>query len=303
MLLVGGTKGEWVWPSAVPERLCARVQATLASFPTPVPRIQVLQVDSAAHATPLVRGAAEMSANGVWVVEDDFSEVGGIEGLGIVPRATVFGIPIADEARAIYHTVAPYLPRATVAPLAVYHGTDASAVPHIQKEGLQPSHGMLGEAVSVGTFWKATRYASRTHRYAWRQQGVLVRAYLDPGRTRVLDGTGKACPCADCGAVRARAAAYAQLRGLPPTYDAERTRVADHGGTWKADHDTAHVGVVVCSGGGVNSAGTPMYANKNAEWAVARPAERLELQSMAVLDMASMARPDWDPTQRDQRIV
>jgi hypothetical protein len=135
-----------------------------------------------------------------------------------------------------------------------------------------------------------------------------------------MDGTGVPCPCATCGDWRERAARYARRMGLPASYDMERTRVADHVGSWMAEgYDTAYVPVVKCSGGGISvnksqhvkhaskddidrSKGVPMFANKNEEYAVARPHERLEVQCVALLDMGSMAHPDWNPLQRTQTI-
>lgn len=304
-LLVAGPDGSWTWPTALPPRFVARATPSPLwhSRGSGAGDVTVIRVSSSCHAAPCVRSRRDMSADGVWVVDDDFTEQGGIPALGVAPRAAVFGIGISPATVVAWRaTVASgAVPPADVAPRAVYHGTDASAVASIQRDGLVPAPGMLGVAVSVGTFWKAVRYASRTLAYEWRKQGAIVRAYLEPGRLAILDGTGAPCPCADCDGVRARAAAYARKAGLPPTYDWERTRVADHVGAWMAGADTAHVPVVASSCGVKD--GVPMYANKNAEYAVAKPRERLELQSVALLDMSSVAGPHWDPLQRTQRIL
>lgn len=304
-LLVAESGGRWAWPTALPSRFAARADPAPLWYSRVVGagEVTVTRVSSARHAVPHTRSRRDMGADGVWVVDDDFTAQGGIPALGVAPRAAVFGIGIAPATVVAWRAAVASgaVPSAEVTPLAVYHGTDASAVASIQRDGLVPAPGMLGVAVSVGTFWKAVRYASRTLAYEWRKQGAIVRAYLEPGRLAILDGTGAPCPCADCDAVRARAAAYARKAGLPPTYDWERTRVADHVGAWMASADTAYVPVVASSCGVKD--GVPMYANKNAEYAVAKPCERLELQGVALLDMSSVAGPHWDPLQRNQRIM
>lgn len=293
LLVAAVSNGTWTWPTEVPARFADRVLRTVLD----ADGIRVIQVASTHHAIPVVRLREEMGVNGVWVVDGDFDAVGGINDLGVLPCANVYGIAIAGTAIAAFRNVAASVPPGDLQPVPVYHGSDARVVSQIQTQGLTPSFGMVGEAVSVGTFWKATRYASRTLLYEWREQGVVVRAYLDPGRLCILDGTGPPCPCEHCAEMRLHAAAVAQKHGLPPTYNQERTRVADHEGAWKQNYDTVYIGVVKASG-----ASKFMYVTKNAEYAVAQPAERLELQCMALLDMTSMVRPHWDPLQRDQRI-
>lgn len=304
--LLVGTPGSsaLTWPAVLPPRFVGRAKPLPG--PSEGPPVRVFQVDSVPYAAPPLRAAHEVRANGVWAVDADFVPAGGLEELGVPARATIFGMPIAPSACGAWAAARPLLPAPHVHPVAVYHGTDAALIPSIQAHGLKPSPGMLGDGVvSVGTFWKATRYAARTtDKYVVREAGVIVRAYLDPGRCAVFDGTGAPCPCPRCAGIRADTAAYAAREGLPPTYDAERTRVADHVGAWQAAHDTAYVGVVKSSGGAVKKGdGAPKYANKNAEYAVLRPAERLELQCMALLDLGSMAMPHWDATQRTQRIL
>lgn len=296
-LLVGTPRGDALtWPTEVPVRYTGR---TTPMFTTVVGgvTVSVLRVESALHTVPMLRMRRDVIDLGVWVVDDDWTPRGALPAHGVAARAVVCGLPLAPSAAAVWHAVSPRLPRGDVAPLAVYHGTASSAMPAIQRDGLAPSHGMLGTAVSVGTWWKATRYASRDAHYTLRRPGaaVVVRAYLEPGATRDFDGSGDGCPCDKCVAVRARTAAYAAANGLPPTYDRERTAVADHAGAWMAAYDTAHVGVVPC-------ADSDKYANKNEEWAVAKPRERLELQFMTLLDMATVATPHWDPHQRTQTI-
>lgn len=299
-LLVGGVDG-LTWPAGVPPRFLSRVKRALLVPPRDC--AHAVEVDSAAHAAPPLRARDDVLRGGIWVVDDDFAAAGGVEELGVVPRVSVFGIPVDPAAVALFHRVRDLLPPSGVHVRAVYHGTDAAALPSIARDGLVPSEGMLGAATYLGTFFKAVRYASRTQEYARRKLGAVVRAYLDPGRVAVMTDLARPCGCTRCEETRDKAARYAARAGLPPDYDKERTMVCDHLMKWARAHDTAFVPVTKCSGGGKTADGKPMYVVKNEEWAVARPKERLDIQCFALLDMDSVAWPDWDPLQRNQRIL
>lgn len=298
VLLVGGGGEALALPAALPARFAARV---VREWDTAGGR--VTQVASAPHVGLPMRRRDDLLSAGVWAVDDDLEEHGAIPGLGVPGVACVLGVRVDPRAGAAWRAARGALPPGDVAPVAVYHGTGEEGLRGVAETGrLRPAPGMLGDAVSVGTFWKATRYAAMTQAHERRARGAVVRAYLDPGRVKVLDGRGEPCPCDRCAAERARRAEQVARERLDPAYDRERTRVADHLGRWMSEgYDTAFVPAVPSSGGATES-GRPMYVVKNAEFAVARPDERLELQCAAALDVASMDPRRWDPEQRSQRV-
>ena len=118
-------------------------------------------------------------------------------------------------------------------------------------------------------------------------------------------GSGEPCACFEC-ANKRKGKGKGKSKGKGKDAGAgagagaeeadERARVADHAGLWMARADTAYVPVVAC-------ARSSQFVTKNAEYAVAHPDTQLELQSVALLDMSSVAGPHWDPTQRTQRIL
>lgn len=342
VLLVGsGGDGTLGFPRALPPRFATRAAAAAPPLVLrDGSRVSVWRVaSSGAFDVPPHRSRASLLTDGLWVGDSDLepkgacdddddasddARVGGGSGAGggsgsgggggggsgkrvkrgVPARVTVCGLAVAPSASAAWAAVrdVPTTPRGTVVPLAVYHGCDAAVVPCIQRHGLATSHGMLGRAAYVGTWWKATRYAARdAATYAWRTEGAVVRLYLLPRRgVAEFDGRGTPCPCAACEATRARTAAAAATRGWSPQYDGERTRIADHGGAWQRGADVAHVGVVRCHDGGSRRV---LWASRNDEWAVADPAAACELACVVTLDLRSMAAPHWDPLQRDQTIL
>jgi hypothetical protein len=245
---------------------------------------------------------ARLQQHGAWAVDSDFVARGALPESGVLGAATLWNIPICASAREAWALACEATLPGDIEPLAVYHGTTRAALTGISARGFEASHGMLGHAVYVGTFWKAVRYASRTANYALRAPGdaVIVRAYVNVGRCVEFDGTGDPCVCATCITTRAKTAARALRQGLSPDLDRERTRVADHAGAWYNVHhfDTAHVPVVKSTGA------LGMYVTRNEEWAVAASkSKRLWAQGVAGLDMTSVSQPHWDPMQRNQRIM
>ena len=268
--------------------------------------VQVDEVELLAPAFELEHTSLRtLSTRGVWAVDADFESRGAIPP-HVAGTAAVWFTRIAECARATWARARAHVRSGDVAPLAVYHGTTRAALAGIKARGFETAPGMLGTAAYVGTPWKAVRYASRTAAYVLRAQGdaVVVRAYLDAGRCKEFDGTGAACPCVKCVRTRDAAAERAMRHGWTPDFDRERTRVADHAGAWHVHEgfDTAHVPVVVATVA-TAAIGAVQFVSRNEEWAVARPGERLWAQSAALLDMETVARPNWDPEQRNQQIV
>ena len=301
--------------ASVPPAFCARTSSTLSPVGEASKVSQALQasespeVSDASYVLRIMKsfvsplstvilheGQGRLQERGVWAVDADFIERGAVPRSSVRECASVWNIPIATQARAVWAHAREKTRAGTIEPLAVYHGTSIAAVKNIKKTGFQPSHGMLGRAIYVGTFWKSVRYASRSADYGLRQQGeaVVFRALLHVGRCTEFDGTGTPCRCETCATSRAQASSR-----VDAAVDDERTRVADHNGTWQLSFDTAHVPVVQSS----RSTDTkPVFVTRNEEWAVAK-SEALWVQAVALLDMESVDKPHWNPLQRNQRIL
>ena len=140
--------------------------------------IPIFHVDSAAFSKPVLTNAESITHNGVWVVPADARAAGGLPDFGIRERRCVFGIHILYTEEFLA-AVCAHFPSAAALPTHVlYHGTAAEAWEGICASGLEPTFGMLGTGVYMGTFWKATRFAALTQSYQPRKDGIILRAYV-----------------------------------------------------------------------------------------------------------------------------
>ena len=182
------------------------------------------------------RTADDIRANGVWCAYSDVVPKGGPIGQSL---AVVFGVPVDPAVFMVLyngHANVQALVKANVSivgtytePCVVYHGTARANAKSITSSGLQPSQGMLGNAVYFGSFWKAMRFAVMTQDYA-KRDGAIFRCYGFWSRPYFKTmAVGGPCPCAEC------APRLASPTGL------KMALLADHGGLWQRFADVAFV--------------------------------------------------------------
>lgn len=190
---------------------------------------EIIQVKSSSKEILHISRNDILKGNGVWIVADDCTQRGGI---GDVEHSRqFFNIKIDDYAasKILLHSL-----KSNIYPISVYHGTESSSIKSILKTTINPSFGMLGTAVYVGTFWKAVRFACMSQDYKFRE-GSLLRILAFPKKIIDFPYVGWTCKCSKC------------------KYD-KFAKVADHEAVWKTMGNVAHV--TVCEG------------VKNEEWAL-----------------------------------
>jgi hypothetical protein len=253
--------------------------------------IPIFHVDSAAFSKPVLTNAESITHNGVWVVPADARAAGSLPDFGIRERRCVFGIHILYTEEFLA-AVCAHFPSAAALPTHVlYHGTAAEAWEGICASGLEPTFGMLGTGVYMGTFWKATRFAALTQSYQPRKDGIILRAYVHAPRLYTFDDMlfrpAYDCPCARCTAAK-ESGDSAQI---------ERAAYTDHETRWALCPEVCGAEVLPqrCK------SEPTLWILKNAEWCL-RP-QCIHVQLGARLDLKTMEDAHYDPLKRSQKIL
>jgi len=122
-------------------------------------------------------------------------------------------------------------------PLVLYHGTADANLAGITSRGLLPSAtGMFGNAVSLATFFGASRYARWDSAYATRDGGCVLRCVCFPRKGAVFNIGKNTRPLASA-TMRARLAS----KNAKERWFARRTAtLCDHDGQWMRLRDAGY---------------------------------------------------------------
>lgn len=174
------------------------------------------------------------NSQGIWLVPNDCIEKGEYSPEKVPGIAQFYGIEIDKlDCKRVLHMCNKLFINVSF-PISAYHGTEKSNQSAIFKDGLKESFGMLGNAVYLGTFWKACRFACFTHDY-FDRSGIVYRVLVFLKSFQEFPFESWKCECDNkCGGT-----------------------MSDHSSLWKILHDGAHV-----------SSGTEKGDLKNEEWAV-----------------------------------
>jgi hypothetical protein len=222
-----------------------------------------------------------------WLVADDFVQRSGFKPEKIENVSTYFDLRICkqDVEKVLEHrNQITRLLGCNFEPLALYHGSGADKLSSILQSGLKQSFGMLGNAVYLGTFYKACRYASRQQNYSFRSDGVIFRCLAFAQTISQYPSFTHTCQCEKC---------RKEVSGFE--------KVSDHLSTWNRGEFCA---VEVCVSEqpfGFKRTGEPKYLSKNAEWGFRD--ECVEVKDYLHLDISSIMGPEYHPLQRNCRCI
>lgn len=169
--------------------------------------------------------------NGIWLVANDCIAKGENVYEGIPAKAQFYDVEICEKDCDLIKKLFNKLNISMHYPLSLYHGTKNSLRKEIVKEGLKESFGMLGDAIYVGTFWKACRFASFDKTYH-HQDGCIFKILAFVKEIQNYPFEHWKCDCCS-------------------------SEISDHKSIWKLIHDGAHVNI-----------GKERGQLKNEEWAV-----------------------------------
>jgi len=172
-------------------------------------------------------------SNGIWLVANDCVPKGENKFENIPGRSQFYDMEIVDKDAAFITKLFDRVwPQSTSFPLSLYHGTmKVKREGIVHSGGLEESFGMLGDAVYLGTFWKASRFAAFDKKYH-PQEGEVYRTLVFVKEFQQFPLEHWECFC--CG-----------------------LDISDHKGIWKLLFDGAHVNV-----------GNKKGDLRNEEWAV-----------------------------------
>lgn len=225
--------------------------------------------------TPTHETVSSCMTQGLWVTDGDFVERGEVVGK-IQGVRNIFGISISHHAFETWKDLIMYLQThqtpfsSCKIPMVLYHGTSKSNYSSILNNGLQETHGMLGQGVYLGSFWKACRFACRTQSYEKIEDPLVIRVVVMA--KHILNRPGDRCECDAC----------KEDPGLMPFY-------TDHLSTWKQWNDAVYLPSSKLMSG--------KYVVKNAEWAVNK--ENVTVQQAVDIDGLSVDWSAYKPLQRN----
>lgn len=155
-------------------------------------------------------------------------------------------------------------------PLSLYHGTSSDLLQSCTVN-LNPSDGMLGYGIYLGTFWKASRFATRDQNHTIRN-GSILRYIVFPTQIIEFPRINWICHCLKC------------------KNNNWASNVSDHETKWKLIGDAAHA----LPTKGLNE-GSNKWVLKNEEWCVNCP---ILLTHTANINLNTI-EPHYDPYQRN----
>jgi hypothetical protein len=211
---------------------------------------------------------------GLWITDGDFVPRGEIQE-SISGIINIFGIPISTDTIEKWKQVIlqfqtyPSQFSTCRIPIVLYHGTSKSNFASILNTGLEESRGMLGQGVYLGSFWKACRFACRTHDYRRIDDPLVFRVIVLA--TSIQTQPSQRCRCSQC----------EEDQSLLPLY-------TDHYSYWRKRHDMIYLPSTKLKN---------KYIVKNAEWAVKK--NTITIQQAVDIDSSSVDWENYNPFQRD----
>lgn len=184
----------------------------------------------------------------------------------LTPRGgvrSVFGIPLDDIA----------WPVSTSFVKVAYHGTALENIESIRKTSLRASFGQMGTGVYIGSFWKASRFAGRDQSYQFRKNPLVLRI-LCLRENMISFPRLEECSCKLC-----------------EEKSPEQKRAAGH---------TLHY-MDTCAELRLGQFSSGKWITQNEEWVIPQ-SFILRISEGVELKKESIARPHYDPLQRDIEI-
>lgn len=245
-------------------------------LPTDIPIRYVHRIISSKHNITEVKSAYSeshdhvslktiLNGNGIWIVASDCLTRG-----KDLPHFMNIPIDLKCADEIIYHSDQN---NTYDNPLSLYHGTADNLLNECIKE-LKPSFGMLGNAIYLGTFWKACRFATRDQKYIIRNGSLLRYLVFSKNMIEYPKNDWK-CECSKC------------------KNDSWAAHISDHLNMWSHTGDAVHASP--CLGNGYRNDGEKKWALKNEEWAVNCP---ILLTHTADINLNTI-EPHYDPLQRN----
>jgi hypothetical protein len=255
--LVVPKDGKLVLPDDLPFRFNTRIESYFENG---------IVVQSIPHQKKIITRKGILEGNGVWIVADDCTkrgQYGDVDGI-----RQFMSVEIDEDAAKKIKNHSDS--QTSFKPLSLYHGTTPECIEKIFSFTICPSYGgMLGDAVYVGTFWKAVRFATMTQDYKHRE-GALLRVLVMARSVVDLPRPGWYCKCEDCLSSR------------------KINQIADHDGTFLNTFDCVHVNT--CD------------KLKNEEWALG-PMCMFVVTHAAIVDPSSLGGAHHDPLYRKSKII
>ena len=256
-----------------PDTLPSRYQSRIHSTQTIQDILCIKVLSLREKNVQLITHDAFVKSLGQWIVADDCSARGSFED---IPNMITFMTFKIDDETARQITAADFFLSRTISkPLSLYHGTKQCNVSNILKCGLLPSIGMMGNAIYLGTVWKASRFAALSQTYE-KQNGSIFRVLTFPISCVTFPRSSWQCSCEKC-----------QLNSWA-------SAIVDHCGLWQSTYDCAHVKTT--KGEGFFKDGSQKYLIKNDEWAVI---SQTFPTHYAAINTSSLFLPHYDPKFRD----
>jgi len=284
-LLVYLNEGVMKLPTDLPQKYAQRISRQEKT---------VYLIQSLPHKTS-TRTNLSLLKEGIWICEGDCKDFGGV-------KATLFGIPLCNEIQTAFvdhrSTLQSWSPGEWTVARVSYHGTSYESYQGICAQGFKCTFGMLGTGVYLGSFWKACRFAARNQDYTFRENPSILRVIWTCKDEDVLQFPRKVmyCFCAEC---------YKRP---------EQRSFCGHTMDWSADARTFPEKMARDR---VEGQGTRYWAGSlkpckfpdsektvthNEEW-VLNPTCIVRLAECATLNLDSVAKPHYDPLQRDIKIL
>jgi hypothetical protein len=235
----------------------------------------------------------ELLQLGIWICEGDCEAFGGVP-------PTLFGIPLGPEISRAFEMHKSILQswsssewkRARVS----YHGTSYENYLGICTLGLKSSFGMLGTGVYLGSFWKACRFAARDQEYKFREKPSVLRVVWTCKDEDVLHFPRQImyCFCAECYLRPEQRSFCGHTMDWTPTakvFPEKMPKDRKGGPRYFAGF------LKPCKFPDSNK-----FVTQNEEWVI-NSSCILRLAECVTLNLDSVAKPSYDPQQRDIKIL
>ena len=263
---------EFVFPPEIPAKYKRRCRQRNGN---------ILWIASERHKDPYYTNRTSLK-EGMWICQDDFTPRGNVAptvfGISLPPNPFIESLPILNS-----------WSLTTLHVRVAYHGTSKESFKEIVHSELKCTYGMLGTGIYIGSFWKACRFAARDQLYQEREHPTIMRILWACEDSDILhfprsflDGY---CLCARCYLTPeqkpfcAHVADFTRNAKFPPEKPLFK-------GVWKAGQ------LLPCK------YPSGKWVTQNEEWII-NPSLLLGIQQAIELDKSTIARPHYDPLQRN----
>ena len=232
---------------------------------------------------------------GIWICEGDCRAFGGVQ-------PSLFGIPLETPVQTSFtlhkDLLLSWSSQVWIEARVGYHGTSYEHYQGICASGFKCTFGMLGTGVYLGSFWKACRFAARDQEYVLREKPTVLRVVWTCKEENIMTFPRPLmyCLCCEC---------Y-----LRP----EQRSFCGHTLDWKSDAKVYPKKVPAELKDGqeirywagylkpTKFPNSEKTVTQNEEW-VLNPSCIVRLSECVTLNLDTVAKPHYDPLQRDIKIL